>query len=117
MRIRDDQYLIRRGRTYYVWMEVPKDLRAVAGQSRLKQTLGTDSLAAANARKWTVVARFKDQISLWRRAVTDKGTAADAALFRQAAEDHAWLKSTAGRTSGDDARSGTTSPGPAGTSP
>lgn len=49
-----------------VVVSVPRDLHSTLG-TKLKQSLGTDSLAAANQLKWPVVARFKGSIEAARK--------------------------------------------------
>lgn len=54
-------------------MTVPKNLRQSVGKTKLKQSLGTDSLAIANELKWGVLKTLKDEMrdferQVWRQA-------------------------------------------------
>jgi len=54
-----NQYLQQRYRTWYVVVEVPKQLRAVVGRARLTRSLKTQSLQEANRLKHPIVTEFK----------------------------------------------------------
>jgi integrase len=63
----DDQYLIKKSRTWFVAVEVPPSLRAVMGKRRLTRTLGTDDLRAARVKKHPVVGELKGLIARARQ--------------------------------------------------
>ncbi|MEO0636021.1 MAG: tyrosine-type recombinase/integrase [Pseudomonadota bacterium] len=68
----DKRFLERHGNNWRVVVNVPRHLRKAHG-TKLKRSLGTDSLAEANSRKWAVVAELKAILGQAKR-VTKEGT-------------------------------------------
>jgi integrase len=58
----ETRYLVKQHNTWSVVVEVPRKLQGIIGCKRLKKTLGTDSLKAANRLKGRFVSEFKDRI-------------------------------------------------------
>jgi integrase len=56
-------YLTKRGNTYLAQVKVPRALRPIIGKAHLRKSLGTDSLARANALKHRAVAELKEQLA------------------------------------------------------
>jgi integrase len=62
-RMADKRFLEWHGSKWRVVVNVPRDLQATIGKTKLKQSLETDSLAVANRLKWTVIEALQAQIS------------------------------------------------------
>ena len=58
----DKRFLETHNGKWRVVVSVPKSLQKAMGKTKLKQALGTDSLAVANELKWGVIKRLKDKI-------------------------------------------------------
>jgi integrase len=58
----DKSFLEQIGNKWRVTVSVPLHLQKVIGKTKLKQALGTDSLAVANELKWGVIKSLKDKI-------------------------------------------------------
>ena len=82
------RWLEKHGPSWRVTVGVPKELRGVLG-TRLKQPLGTDSLAVANRLKLTVVATLQERIEHARQSLLNKpqGVMREAAAISRFAED------------------------------
>lgn len=65
----DTQHLERIGHRWYCVFDVPASLVSLVGRKRLRQALGTDSLAEARQRRHTVLAEFQGVLSDARRGV------------------------------------------------
>lgn len=71
-------HMTQRGRRWYAVLEIPKPLRPSFGKRRFFQSLGTDSLAAAQRRVGPVIAAWRSEIARARLDPND-----DAAFFRR----------------------------------
>ena len=60
------KYITKIRRKWYAVLDVPKDLRAIFGVSRLKQTLNTDSQALAELRVLPIIDKWKHELALAR---------------------------------------------------
>jgi len=76
----DRQFLERHGGRWRVAVAVPRKLQERVGATKLKQSLKTDSLAAANVLKWPVVAALKAEIERAKRGVSPGDVKAKALL-------------------------------------
>ena len=63
----DKSFLEQHNGKWRVTLSVPAHLRKSMGKTKVKLSLGTDSLAVANELKWTAIARLKDQIRDFER--------------------------------------------------
>lgn len=63
----DKSFLEQHNGKWRVTLTVPARLRKSMGKSKIKQSLGTDSLAVANELKWHVLAKLKKQIADFER--------------------------------------------------
>lgn len=73
-RTKHPKHLIQRGKTFYAALDIPKDIRArFGGKARFMQSLRTDSEAEAIILAAPLLADWKRQIHLSRRAKTDLG--------------------------------------------
>jgi integrase len=63
----DKSYLEQNSGKWRVTLSVPAHLRKSMGKTKIKQSLGTDSLAVANELKWGVLAKLKKQIADFER--------------------------------------------------
>lgn len=80
----DRRYLLCQKAGWYAVVEVPPSLRAKVGARRLKQTLRTQDVAIARARRWRVVAALKATIEQARRAPEGSPLVAEALEYREA---------------------------------
>jgi hypothetical protein len=84
----DMRYLIKRGRQFYVAIEIPPSLQATFGnKKRIVRTLGTDNLPSAQERRWAVVAEIKTAIDKLRNGSGDFGQLVAEALKDRARAD------------------------------
>ena len=72
----DTRYLEKNHGKWRVTMAVPRDLQGKLG-TRLKHSLGTDSLAVANQLKWKVVGELKAEIDKARRGAGGTSSQSD----------------------------------------
>lgn len=63
----DKSYLEEKNGKWRVSLSVPAHLRKAMGKTKVKQSLGTDSLAVANELKWDVLAKLKKEIRDFER--------------------------------------------------
>lgn len=63
----DKSYLEQNNGKWRVTLTVPAHLRKSMGKTKVKQSLGTDSLAVANELKWEVLAKLKKRIADFER--------------------------------------------------
>lgn len=71
----DNRFLESKNGKWRVVVSVPKHLQKSMGKTKLKQSLGTDSLAVANELKWGVIKTLKDKVRIFERngTATTKG--------------------------------------------
>lgn len=69
-------YLEWHGRNLRVVVRVPRGLATAIGRTTLKESLSTDSVAAANTLKWPVIARLQECIAQARSGAPAPGSAA-----------------------------------------
>lgn len=73
-RTKHPRHLVQRGKTYYAALDIPKDLRSrFGGKARFMQSLRTDSESDATILAAPLLANWKRQIHLARRAKSDLG--------------------------------------------
>jgi len=82
----DKSFLEQHNGKWRVTLSVPVHLRKAIGKTKLKLSLGTDSLAVANELKWTAIARLKDQIRDFERDGKAASKGERLRIFREAAE-------------------------------
>lgn len=79
----DRQFLEKHGNKWRVVVNVPRDLHKTLGKTKLKRSLETDSLAAANRLKWDFVQAFQAQIDRARSPETATSEAVRLADLRR----------------------------------
>ena len=89
-----------RYRTYFAYLDVPKDVREVMGRRVFRQTLQTDSRSVAERRAAPMIAQWKAEIArareepnhndakFWRDALRRAKTPEERLLFEHDLEDH-----------------------------
>lgn len=84
------QYLEWHGQQWRVRVKVPAKARSILGRGKLTHPLHTADLKGANARKWPIVARFKDIIAAAEKALSSSDPLeAEALALRLTREDEA----------------------------
>jgi hypothetical protein len=63
----DLSHLLRKGRTWFVVQDVPRDLRAVMGKRRLSRSLHTHDVHVAMAERYAVLADFAAEFKAARK--------------------------------------------------
>ena len=79
-------YLEMHAGKWRVTLSVPSHLQKAMGATKLKRSLGTDSLTLANELKWGVIKDLKDTIKTFRVTGTGPSRGDRAVLMREAAE-------------------------------
>ena len=82
----DKSFLEQHNGKWRVTLSVPAHLRKAMGKTKVKLSLGTDSLAVANELKWDVLARLKKQIRDFERDGTAASKGERLRIFKEAAE-------------------------------
>ncbi|RVD66572.1 MAG: integrase [Mesorhizobium sp.] len=83
----DRRFLELHGNKWRVVVNVPRDLQATIGKTKLKQSLETDSLTEANRLKWTVIEALQAKIGQLRSPETVMAEALKLAALRRRIED------------------------------
>src|SRR5689334_16524329 len=68
----DTKYLQRRGLVWYARVRVPPKLRSIVGDTHLRKSLKTKSLAEAQRRRWRAVAEIKAHLDKMSRGEPSK---------------------------------------------
>ncbi|GAB5429175.1 MAG: hypothetical protein Devi2KO_26340 [Devosia indica] len=82
----DRMYLEMHSGKWRVTLSVPSGLQKAIGATKLKRSLGTDSLSLANELKWGVIKELKDTIKSFRTNGTAPSRGNRAVLMREAAD-------------------------------
>lgn len=82
----DRMYLEMHSGKWRVTLSVPSGLQMAMGATKLKRSLGTDSLSLANELKWGVIKELKDTIRSFRTNGTGPSRGDRAVLMREAAD-------------------------------
>ncbi|RWC40549.1 MAG: integrase [Mesorhizobium sp.] len=83
----DRRFLELHGNKWRVVVNVPRDLQATIGKTKLKQSLETDSLAEANRLKWAVIDVLQAHINQQRSPETTMAEALRLAALRRRIKD------------------------------